>query len=61
MNQIKAIENKLNEYYKTHPISDVINNNPIERSISPEAIVNSIKSLYKEALNNPSKKFKIGY
>ena len=61
MGQIKAIENKLNDYYKTHPISDVINNNPIERSISPEAIVNSIESLYKEALNNPSKKFKIGY
>lgn len=57
----KFAEEKLIPYYKNNPFSDVINNNPFERSISPKEIVESIKLLYSEALNNPTKQFKVAF
>jgi hypothetical protein len=57
----KFAEEKLIPYYKNNPFSNVITNNPFERSISPQEIVESIKVLYQEALNNPTKEFKIAF
>lgn len=50
----------LMSYYNEHDFSDVLNN-PVERSISPKEILESIKKLYKYANENPTKKFKIAY
>lgn len=52
--------NELIDFYKTNQFSDVLNC-PIERSISPKNILESIKKLYKYANENPNKKFKIAY
>lgn len=44
-----------------HPYSDVLTNNPYPRSITPETIVRSIASMYRDAFKHPNERYYIAY
>lgn len=58
----KKEETEVKEWYKTHDYSEV-QNHPlnVERTITPQQIIESIKKLYEVANQNPDKQFKVSH